>query len=304
MPASIYSMAPAKFGATTVPVERIGFSAGVIVNPHQHSGNEYPTLVSIPGSSPRITLTVPWRAAYDTLGLVITELSAFELYLGKFAALIRSAGSVHTKWALTASCKAAAMITGASVNQDGILMAEVEIVPLSNTGMAHPLTRTDNNAMPTLASQPILHTSGPLSINGTVVPGVASYGLDLGQRLEAQRTDGALYPIVAARVDAAPKVTASHADPVGMYAQLGSLLGANISSNVVAYFRAYDATTGVVSAGADAVSITVASGRVTPLETAATQGQVATVGIEVQGLSSSATHPFAISNSATAPAIP
>ncbi len=304
MPASIYSLAPCKLNSTVVPVERIGFSPGVLANPHQHSGNEFPTLIAIPGATPRITLTMPFRAAYDVLGFSMVSLTAFEVYLAKFAALIRSASSVHTKWALTSSCTAAAMITGFSVNQDGVLMAEVEIVPLSNTGTAHPLTRSDNNALPTLASQPILHTAGPLSINGTVVPGLMSAAADLGQRLDVQRTDGAMYPIVAARVDAAPKISATHADPVGMLAQLGSLLGANLSSNAVAYFRQFDATTGVLDTGATAVSLTVASGHVLPLEMPVEQGKVATIGVEIHGLSTSATHPFAYSASATAPAIP
>jgi hypothetical protein len=304
MPASLYSLAPCKLNTTVVPVERIGLSAGIIANVHQHSGNEYPTLVAIPGATPRITLTIPFRAAYDVLGLSLVSLTGFEIYLAKFASLVRSASSVHTKWALSSSCTAAAMITGLSVNQDGLLMADVEVTPLSNTGMAHPLTRTDNNALPALASQPILHTSGPMSINGTVVPGLQSFGVDLGQSLSVQRTDGAMYPIVAARVDARPKISATHADPVGMYAQLASMLGANITANAVAYFRQYDATTGVVDAGATAVSITVASGRVMPLEVATEQGGVATVGVDVHGLSAGATHPFAVSVSATAPAIP
>lgn len=304
MPATVYSMAPCRLGATVVPVERIGLSAGVIANPHQHSGNEYPTLVAIPGATPRITLTMPWRIAYDTLGLGINVLTTMDVYLAKFASLTRASGTVHTKWGLSGSCSAAALIMGASVNQDGILMAEVEIYPLSNDGTTHPLTRTDNNAMPSLASQPILHTLGPCSINGTVVPGLSSAALDLGQRLEVQRTDGALYPLLAVRVDAAPKLSATHADPVGMYAQLGSMLGANISSNFVAYFRQLNTTTGVVDTGSTAVSITVASGRVVPLEVTDSQGQVSTIGIEVHGLSSSSTHPFAVSSSATAPAIP
>lgn len=303
MPAVVYSMAPAKLNTTVVPVERIGFSAGIIANPHQHSGNEYPTLVAIPGATPRITLTIPFRAAYDVLGLGINVLTAFELYLAKFASLTRASGSVHTKWALSASCTAAAMITGASVNQDGLLMAEVEVYPLSNNGTTHPLTKTDNNALPSLAAQPTLHTLGPMSINGTVVPGLSTAGLELGQRMEVQRTDGAPYPILAVRVDAAPRITASHADPVTMYNQLGSIMGADITANVVAYFRQLTAA-GLVDTGSTAVSVTVASGRVVPLEVADSQGQVATLGVEVHGLSSSTTHPFAMSVSATAPAIP
>lgn len=304
MPAIIYSLAPVRLGSTVIPVERIGLSAGVIANPHQHSGNEYPTLVAIPGASPRITLTAPWRAAYDVLGLGINVLTTVDVYLAKFASLTRASGNVHTKWALSTSCSAAALITGASVNQDGILMAEVEVLPLSSVGTDYPLTRTDNNALPSLASQPILHTLGPVSINGTVVPGLESASLDLGQRLQSERTDGALYPILAARMDAAPRISATHRDPVTMYAQLGSMLGANITSNVVAYFRPYSATDGVVSTGATSVSITVASGRVVPLEITDSQGAVSTLGIDIHGLSSSATHPFAVSVTATAPAIP
>lgn len=304
MPATVYSLAPARLGSTVIPVERIGVSAGVIANPHQHSGNEYPTLVAIPGATPRITLTSPWRAAYDVLGLGMNVLSTMDVYLAKFASLTRASGSVHTKWGLTASCSAAAIITGASVNQDGLLMAEIEIYPLSNNGTTHPLTRTDNNAMPSLASQPILHTLGPASINGTVIPGLTSAGLELGQRLDVQRTDGALYPLLAVRIDAAPRLSATHADPVSLYAQLGSMLGADITSNFVAYFRQHNATTGVIDTGSSAVSITVAAGRILPLEVIDAQGQVATLGIDVHGLSSGAAHPFAVSVSATAPAIP
>jgi hypothetical protein len=303
MPATVYSLAPCKLNTTVVPVERIGFSPGVLANPHQHSGNEYPTLVAIPGAVPRVTLTIPWRAAYDVLGLGINVLTAFEVYLAKFASLTRASGNVHTKWALSTSCTAAAIIMGASVNQDGVLMAEVEVYPLSNDGVAHPLTRTDNNALPSLASQPVLHTLGPMSINGTVVPGLQSASLDLGQRLQVDRTDGASYPILATRIDAAPRVSGTHADPVGLFARLGSLLGVDLTSNAVAYFRQLSAA-GLVDTGATAVSITVASGRVVPLEVADSQGSVATIGLDVHGLSSTATHPFAVSVSATAPAIP
>jgi len=304
MPALTHSLAPAKFNSTVVAVEKIGFSPGVIANPHQHSGNEFPTLVAIPGAEPRITLTMPFRSAYDVLGLGMTQLTAFELYLAKFAALTRATGSVHTKWALAASCTASAMITGASVTQDGVLMAEVEVRPLSNNGTTPPFARTDNNALPALASQPVLHTLGPISVNGTVVPGLNAAGLDLGQNLDSQRTDGGLFPTLASRISAAPKITGTHADPVGMLAQLGSLLGVAASSNIIAYFRQYSVTTGEVSTGADSISVTVASGRMTPLDIVDSQGQIATMGIEIHGLSSSATHPFAISVGATSPAIP
>lgn len=304
MPAIIYSMAPAKFGTTVVPVERFGFSAGIVQTAHTHSGNEYATIVAVAGATPRITMSMPFRAAYDLFGLTVASVTTFEFYLAKFASLIRAAGSVHTKWALSASCSAACQITGFSVNNDGFLMAEVDVVPLSNNGTTHPLTRTDNNALLSLASQPVLHTLGPVSINGTVVPGLSAANGDLGQRLEVARHDGTLYPLVAARLGGDPKLTFTHSDPVTLESQLASLLGSNITSNVVAYFRGYNTTTGVNDTGTTAISITIASGRAYMTELPAQHGQIATRGLEVIGLSTSSTHPMVVATSATAPAIP
>jgi len=303
MPADVHSMAPCQIASTVVPVERVSFSGGVITEPHQHSGNEFVTLIRTSGATPRIRLSMPFRAAYDLLALGVNELSAFHLYLAKFAALIRATGSVHTRWSLSTNAKAAAMITGWSVNQDGILLADVEIVPLAATGgTAHPLTRTDNNALLALASQPTVHTLGPVSINGTVIPGLTASSVDLGQNLVPQRTDGALYPVIAPRVDAAPRMTLTHADPRALLAGLGDLLGSSVA--VVAYYRQYAAADGTIDTGATAVSVTAASCRITPIDMDVGQGEVATIGFEVAGLSSTSTHPFAVAVNATAPAIP
>lgn len=303
MPATLSSLAPCVMNATTIPVASISLDHAVVSELSHHSGNEYPTLVAVAGAGPRVTLQVPFRAAYDLLGMTAVSLTTFEIYLATFASLLRQSGSNHVKLGLNTSCTAAAQITGMSVSQDGMLMADVEVVPLSNTGTAAPLVRTGSVALPAISSQPILHTLGPVSINGTVYPGLTAASVELSPSLEVHRGDGALYPTVAARVQGQPTMTLTHSDPVAMTNLLGSV-GVAASSNIIAYFRQFNATTGVVSTGADAVSLTCASGRMEPQTLTASQGQVATLGALVRGLSTSSTHPFAVAVGATAPALP
>jgi hypothetical protein len=306
MPAIISSLAPVQLNSTVLPAESIAVPFGVVEQVHQHSGNIYPTLVGVPGANPRLRIRTPFRGAFDLIGFTSLKLTTCTAQLARFADAERAAGSVHTNLALTTSCIAEATIVGASVTADGILMADVDIVYLSNTGVAHPITVTGSNAALTLASQPILHTLGPVSINGAVIPGVGEVSLATGNEMTVERTDGALYPIVSARIASQPRMTIAHRDPIGALASVG-VLGANIATNVIVYFRQYNITTagGVVDTGASAIGITVASGRIHPVELGVEQGAVGTLGLEVIGLSAvNATHPWAVSVSATAPAIP
>jgi hypothetical protein len=300
MAASLLSLAPITIGSTTIAVERIGFSHDVMANVSWHSGNEYPSLIAVPGSNPRVSFRCHFQDIYALTGLTILSASTFSVYLAKYAALIKDATSVHTKFALTASCTACVYITSVSTDQDGILMADCEAVLLSNDGAAHPFTQTNNNALPSLTAQPILHTLGPLVLNGTGVPGVTGASISLGQRYESRRSDGDKYPRVALRTGGEPRMTIEHGDPLGVLTALG-LDGANITSNAVQYFKRYDATTGLVGT-ANGVSLTIASGRAHPVELGASHGAVATHGIEIMGLSTSSTHPIATSITATVPA--
>ncbi|MEY2653899.1 MAG: hypothetical protein RLZZ524_927 [Pseudomonadota bacterium] len=302
MPTTIASLAPVTLGATTYAAESIGLDPGIISSLGHHTGQEYPTLVAVSGAGPRVIITMPLRSAIDAIGLGVTRLTAADVYLSKFAALIKAAGSVHTKFALAASGAAAAQITGVSVSQDGLAMATVELVPLSPDGTTAPQVKTDNNALPTLGSQPLLHTAGPVSINGTVYPGLTAASVELAPTLQVHRGDGAPYPVVAARTQAQPSILLTHADPIAIHGILGAL-GANITANVVVYFRAYDSTTGAVGSSG-AISMTIASGRVHPEALDARQGEIATTGLRVVGLSTSSTHPIAVATGASVPALP
>jgi len=306
MTATLYSLSPCKFGTTVVAIKSVGFSPGILAEMDFHSGNPYASLVRVPGATPRIVVSGPFAPIYAALsgGFGLTKLTAFEVYLAKFTDGIRSASSDHTKFALDTGCVAHAFITGAAVDQDGLLMATVEIHPLADDSTTYPIAQTSNNALPTLAAQPDLHTLGPVSINGTVYPGLMSAGFDLAQGFVAERSDGDLYPKVGRKLDATPRLFAEHSDPQAICNVLG-LNGLSISSNVVQYFRKFNATTGLVSNDASsAISLTIAAGRAHPLDLSAEQGGISRQGIEFLPTSSTATHPIAYSASATVPAVP
>ncbi len=296
------TLAPCKFNSTVSAVKSVGMSPGIINAADRHSGNLYETLSKISGAEPRLTLNMPFRSAYDVIGLGVLKLTTFEAYLAKFTDYIRDAGSAHSKIGLNTSCTAVAMITGWTVDLDGDLLATVEVVPLAAASGTHPLLKTDGVALPTLASQPVLHTLGPMSINSTVITGLRSAGGELGQNLRTIRSDGDRYARNAGLISASPRMNARNADPYTLLNTLG-FLGANITSNVVQYFRQYDPTTGVVTGDAGTgISITCASGRIEPAEFQAADADVPELGISVTGLSSSSTHPFAVSVGATVPA--
>jgi hypothetical protein len=244
---------------------------------------------------------MPWRSAYDVIGLGVLKLTTCEVYLAKFTDYIRDAASTHTKIGLNTSATAVAMITGWTVDLDGDLLATVEVVPLAASSGTHPLLKTDSVALPTLASQPVLHTLGPVSINGTVTTGLRSAGGELGQNLRTLRTDGDRYARNAGLISASPRMMARSADPYTLLNTLG-FLGANITGNFIQYFRQYDPTTGVVSGDAGTgISITCASGRIETADFSAPDAEVPDLGLIVTGLSSTSTHPFAISTAATVP---
>ncbi len=301
MPATIYSLAPCKMNSTVLPVKSVTMAPGIIAEAHAHSGNPYPTLIRVSGAEPKITLSIPFGPAYAVLGLSVLKLTTFELWLAKFIDFTRSASTDHSKFTLSGSAVAAAMITGVSVDQDGDLMAAVDVVPIADTATTNPLA-LGTGSLPTLASQPQLYTLGPCTINGTTIPGMISAGVDLGQVLVPQRSDGCKYTMAAARVGATPRAFGEHGDPITLLGTL-TLDGVSASSNLVQYFRSYNATTGIVDTGGTAISLTMAVGRAHPLDLSTVHGGLSRLGLEFLPTSSSSTHPIVISTTATVPAI-
>jgi hypothetical protein len=296
--AVIYSLSPLTLNATTLATSNLRVSPEIASIMHRTSGNEFASVQAVTGATPRISFQTPYYEAYNLIGLKTLKCTVCSVYLAKFVDGIRSASSVHSKYALASSALGFAYIKSIAGSLNGIVMADVEVILLSADGLVHPLTPSTSNALPSLASQPALRTIGPCSVNGTTIGGVSSVNIDLGASMEAMTSDGDLYPRVCAYKGGDPVINVEHGDPETLRGTLG-FTGAAISANFVQYFKTIDPTTQLTLSTAD--SLTVASGRVMPVEWGADNLQVARGGLRVACLSTSSTHPIVVATGATAP---
>lgn len=275
------SLTPQGGEATTLATELVGITWGIKNTLHHHSGNVYPTLVVIPGADRRVRLSAPFLDTFNLLGVGLTQLSAASFYLAAFADFNRESGSNHQMISLTSECVAGAEIVGWNVSQDGILYATVDIVFLSNDGQTDPITITEDQDLPSISGSPTLTTLGPVSFSGNIVSGVSNMGGQMGTTPAILKTDGDFFPRTAARLQADPVLTLTHSDPATLIQTL-TADGISIAYNTIAYFRDFD-DNGVVSN--TGISITLAAGRIIPHGPDANQGEIATTGVDLLGIS-------------------
>lgn len=301
--ALIYSLAPLKLNSTVLATSGLSVTPDVMASAFRHSGNVFPSVVTVPGATAQIRFKTTFLEAYNLIGIGRAPLkcTTVEVYLAKFVDAARSTSSVHAKYALASSPGAAlgfATIQGASVDQNGVLMADVKVALTSYDGMTHPLLRSDAGALPTLASEPALYSLGPASLNGTIISGEGSASLEMGVADQSLASDGDLYPRSYAVLGYDRGITANFMDAATAWSTIG-LIGTNITANFIQYFRAFDATTQVkLTTG---ISLTVASGRIVPEALSADNLTLAQTPARIIPLSATNTDPFQLATGQTIP---
>lgn len=301
---ALSGLAPARMGTTVVATEGLMVSPDLAEEAFRHSGNEFPSVMQSMGAASRMRFSTPFAEAYAVFGgLKPKEFTAWDFYLATFASGLRDSASLHVKFALTGSCKVFACIKNISCRNRGICMAEIEAVYLSNTGMAHPWTRTDNNALPALVSEPVLLTMGPATIDASTKAGALDFSLDFGHEIitgvDGVPGDGLLYPTVAQFIGGTPVFTASHGDPLSILTEIG-FTGEEIDSDsFVQYLRTISATTQLV--GTTGYSLTIAKGRVSPVDFGANSLRASRLGYKVTALSPDGTYPVIVASGASVP---
>lgn len=296
---NISSLAPLRIASTVLAIDNLQLPPEVQSQAYRHSGNEFPSAIVVPGAAPRIRCSTPFKPAYDLIGWKALRATVVDVYLAKFASGLRSVTTDNPKYSLNTSAAALVYIQRVRCSDRGIAMADIEIVLTSSDGMAYPLAAPSTGALPTLSSQPELHTLGTSIFNGTTIAGSTGLDLDLGANIvlgiDGNPGDGLLYPTVAQYLGGTPVMNVAHGDPVGVFASLG-YTGAAMSSNFVQWLRTYDATTQLSLA--TGVSITAASGRTIPTEFGSGNQAVARSGFRTDALSATSTHPLVIGSGA------
>lgn len=298
MTISLAGMSPLVVNATTLAITNLRGSPNLNFQAVRHSGNEFPSVGALPGAMPRMSFSTPFLAAYNLIGLKLLIATTFDVFFATFAAGLRQSGANHSKFGLTASCSACLYITGARVAQNGLLMADVEVVYLSNDGKTHPVTLTNSVSLPSLGSEPVLHTLGPYSLNTTRKDGLKNSGFSNGINLHVPINDGDSYPRTVGWMGAAPKLAWAHEDAKQMATDLG-WIGANITTSVALYFCGIDPTTHLrMTTG---ISMIITSGRVWGDGYQWDMQQPATASLMAESLASGSTHPIAVTSGATIP---
>lgn len=297
--AFIYSLAPIKINTTVLAADDLQFTPDIAAIPFRHSGNEFNSVLAIPGGKPALKFKTPFAEAFALIGFKTLKATVLEVYLAKFIDALRQSGAIQRKYSLVANAVGMVYMMGATVSQNGVLMADVIIVLLNpNDGTVHPLVSSDTGTLVTLAAEPILYTNGPTSINGTVLGGTTAARLDLGSKVDVRLSDGDLYPRICGWLGGDPTIAIDHADPATLWNTVG-LLGANISANFIQYFRKFDATTQITQA--TGLSLTITSGRCIPDAIGARSLDIAKTGLKVIPLSGTSTHPVAVATGVAVP---
>jgi hypothetical protein len=298
MTQKILELAPGSLNGTKLAIEDLTVGPGVARTLYSHSGNRFASILNVEGGDRTISFRTPFWGAFSLIGFSRLKLTSYAFYLSRFLDMIKDPASVHTKFANPTNGTGMAVIAGASVNQRGVLMADISVVPLYEpTGMTDPIAITHNNAPFTLDSEPVLHTLGPCVVEGERLDGIKSSGFNLNHGYTAEPSDGELYPRTADLMSGEPQLVADHEDPATLLTELG-LNGVPLSSGAIWYYRAYSA--GLVSS--TGISITAASGRCFAQDMAARHRARARQGVVVDALSSSdGTHPLAVASGVSIP---
>lgn len=298
MTMTIASLAPIKINSTVIAVKDVQFSPDIAYMAEQHSGYEFPSLGVVPGAAPRIRFKTPLTGAYSLIGMKLLIGTTFELYFATFASGLRQSGANHKKLNLNTSATVCAYIVGGSVGQNGVVWVDVEVVGLSADGVVNPFQITASVSLPTLSSEPQLHTMGPYALNGTRKDGASNLGFQTNVQLATTLNDGDSFPRSVGWMGAAPELAIEHQDALTVLGDLG-LTGLNLVTSAAIFFCGIDPTTQLRQT--TGFSFTVSSGRALPGPVTLNQGQLPRQGIMIKPLSATSTHPLVVATAATVP---
>lgn len=240
---AIADLGPAKLNATVLPVVSWQLPQQLQETLFRHSGQAFAAdaLHLVKGEA--VVITAPWWNAYQLVGLEGLKLTTLELYAATMGDITHASPAAlsHPKWGATdAGGVATAVLRAATVSQDGLLLAEIEIRLLTD------LARTDSQAIPTVDT-PVYHTLGNVQLGGTLLPGIQSVSVDPGTQMQEIRSDGHQYPVDYKLMRREPRISVATDDPRAVRAQMGAeveRLTDGGGDALVCYFREHNAATG------------------------------------------------------------
>lgn len=279
----------------TYDMRNVSVDVGSNTSSSAHSGLSENTGILVTSAVPP---SVRWDMGLDQaltlLGLGPTEFGTsdtFEVVLGDVVGGTINSGSTHTKWS-KGSNRATVWIDSWNVSEGGEAVASCVAMFWSANGTTASLAASSNVAFPSLTAIPDRHTIGPVTVNGTAIPGVTGYSYSSGFSIVGVATDGLPYTQGGVPTNFDRTISVTMSDPVGVEAVLGET-GVKIASTttVVLYRLNND-----LPSATGAITLTIAEGFVKPQTFSGSHANMVTGGMVILPSSTDGTTvPIAIS---------
>lgn len=160
---------------------------------------------------------------------------------------------------------------------------------------------SSTGALPSLASTPNLHTTGPLVDNTSAVWGLKSWRIDPGVVMEPIQSDGFFYPSTYRAGAIQATATVAHADAASLYAALTSDGKDATGAGLILYARGYNMSTKVLAATGHSFTFASAFAALDQIRLAGTSSPEVGVTVSAYAAPGTLTHPITVATSATLP---
>ena len=299
MTLNVTGMSPITLDSTTLAISDLAFTPDIVSIPFRHSGNEFPSIGAKPGARPAFRYRTPWLAAYAYFGLKLKISSIVNIYFANFTAGLRTPTTAsNTALQVNNGCTGCSYIDGFSIDQFGLVMADVVTLMLSKDGITHPFQQVAAQVLPVLGSQPALSTMGPYQLNAVRKDGARSLGFRQNAIVYSPINDGDSYPRLADWMGASPQFMIDHEDALQMVTDL-TLMGLNIATNAVIWLADLDPTTFLRKT--TGTSLTVTAGNVMVKSVPWNLNSASKASVVVESLSSTGVHPVTVATGAALP---
>lgn len=264
MPYAIHVSGPANIlEATALVISQVeGQAANLGIAPLTlaSSGEVFPRISSVMAQAPRFNLTTQQVAGVlgkiTSKGLVLA--TGFEVYnqLVSLATGLRTSGSAHQKLAIATGIVVPRRL---SCSHGQVARLTLEVIGINAAGTTNPVVITESSALPSVVT-PVLHTLGPVKVNGAEVLGIQSVEIDFGISVAVHAGSGAVYPQACFVTEIKPRIAIT-ADDAAVLATLTAAGLAQTATDSLIYFRKLGTNAArVLDATAEHISVTIDDG--------------------------------------------
>lgn len=254
----------------------------------QHDGTEFADAAIVGSAAQQLDFTGAPLAACNTLfgfgSLNVTTLEAYGIDIDDDGSLKTTGDLLDLEGVNGAN--AFGFLTGFSVQQDGVWLADGSIIILSGDGATDPLQRQAAQTVPAV-SQPQHYTLGAATMNNSAIDGLVGVTGAISRNVQTIVSDGDKYP-TAAFVNQTDTLVSAQFESAKAARDAATSIGTGVTATTTFGMPDVAQATGVTGGGA-ALTMTIARGHILPDSLAGNTGGTVQHGLSLRALSNDGT---------------